>query len=784
MKSLKIATWALLITALSLLMPTSSWAADSNTTTRWKGTSVDNLSNSTKFFLYNVGTGRFAMQGGLWGVQGMLLYQDYGAGMYLVSDYTDTETWGNKNAHKIIYSGASARTDVSGAAINGVCFGINYPIYTTLNSFSEGTNGAGGGYVIFNAQPNGLINGDGYTRQWTFERVETDASSDVYTYYMKEIIHNTKQSLSTNDKNLWLGAVYGHGIYSTDENTFVGNNTITFQDAANNNFKPTADSLNYQWRLVTVDEVEKMLTTANADEFGGLNANLTYLLNDPNFDHDRDAEFGKWKVTSTASPTDGDYIFDWANVNTNGTDYLPSANYRVKTANMLPNIQASDATLTPWDQAVFRKLQAPYANGGQYSFGSLEGIGKVEQSFTAPADGRYLIQCLGFYHGHKAQLYAKVDNGTPVTTDLKPLASAIMASKCTQNSSTGAVTVNTDDWKTFSQEVAATSDAYIVNVVVEAQKGQTITIGLEKNEATKSARIKTANGNSYYFDTDFAGIDNVAVYYYGKEAMILDETKTEKDYMQVSKTNVNVLLKRSFTVGKWNTIVLPLNVTMAQLKSAFGDDVQLAKLHGVGTISSSKTSIDFLAMTLSSDGNAIEAGQYYLIKPSKKPTHLTFTYNEGTTTTIIDDDFYLIGRRTFDWTTDIPSLNDSEYGTQGDYSKGKVKVSGTYIQGTCPTGSYVFSNGKMYHLTSDMDVKGFRFWFNDDEGENAKAFTLSILNSSDNTTTSISTIPNDTSTIRNNVVYTIDGKAVRVENASLDDLPHGIYIVNGKKIIN
>ena len=359
-----------------------------------------------------------------------------------------------------------------------------------------------------------------------------------------------------------------------------------------------------------------------------------------------------------------------------------------------------------------------------------------------------------------------------------------MASKCTQNGSTGAVTVNTDDWKTFSQEVAATSDAYIVNVVVEAQKGQTITIGLEKNEATKSARVKTAYGNSYYFDTDFAGIDNVAVYYYGKEAMILDETKTEKDYMQVSKTNVNVLLKRSFTVGKWNTIVLPLNVTMAQLKSAFGDDVQLAKLHGVGTISSSKTSIDFLTMTLSSDGNAIEAGQYYLIKPSKKPTHLTFTYNEGTTTTNIDDDLYLIGRRTFDWTTDIPSLNDSEYGTQGDYSKGKVKVSGTYIQGTCPTGSYVFSNGKMYHLTSDMDVKGFRFWFNDDEGENAKAFTLSILNSSDNTTTSISTIPNDTSTIRNNVVYTIDGKAVRVENASLDDLPHGIYIVNGKKIIN
>lgn len=125
---------------------------------------------------------------------------------------------------------------------------------------------------------------------------------------MKETIHNTNTSKS--DKNLWLGAVYGHAISTNDEDVFVGNNTITFQDAANNNFQPTADSLNYQWRLVTKAEVEKILTTTNADEYGGLNANLSYLLSDPNFDHNRDTEFGKWTVTSTATSTDGYYIFD------------------------------------------------------------------------------------------------------------------------------------------------------------------------------------------------------------------------------------------------------------------------------------------------------------------------------------------------------------------------------------------------------------------------------------------------------------------------------------------
>lgn len=783
----------MLIASLLMLSPTSMKADDTSTsttttTTRWQGADVTKLSSSDQFFLYNVGTGRFAMQGGLWGTQGMLLYQDYGAAMNIDQSYTDKtitnpknskQTYaGNTTAHTVIYSGASSTSDVSGKAISGICFGINYPSYTGGTTSSDFTKSAG--YVIFDAQPSGFVGGDGYTRQWTFERVESADNTSTYTYYMKETIHSSDGNKS--DKNLWLGAVYGHAISSNDQNVFVGNNVITFQDAANNNFAPTADSLNYQWRLVTKAEAEKILTTTNADEYGGLNANLSYLLSDPNFDHNRDTEFDKWAVTSSAASTDGNYIFDWPNVGSNGKSYItPTTSYNVKPANMLPDLSSSSTSLTPWDQAIFRKLQAPGAAGGQYSFGSLEGIGTVTQSFTAPETGNYLIQCLGVYKGHKAYLTATVDGKTQ-TASFVEIPATITASKCTQAAS-GAVTTNTNDWMTISKAIAADEGTYTVSVLISATKGQTITTGVKKDAATQSALVKTdASGNKYYYDTDFALIDNVTVRFFSGSALVLDEDAISTNYMQKNATNANVLLKRTFTSGTWNTLVLPINVTMAQLKSAFGDAVQLAKLHGVGSISGSKTSIDYQKMTLTADGNAIEAGAYYLIKTTKAPTHLEFSINDGTTTTNYNGDYYIIGRRTFDWSAGVPATVSDFFGSSQDYTKGKVQSTGTYVKltGGCPAGAYVISKGQMYHLTSAMDIKGFRTWLTDVDNT-SKGMTLNLTD--DGTVTAISSVTMPSLTGGNNVVYTIDGKVVSVDNPTLGGLPHGLYIVNGKKMM-
>lgn len=119
----------------------SGTATNSATTARWKGCNIDTLKSTTKFYLYNVGTGRFLMQGGYWGVQGMLLYQDYGAGMFLKQNYvgTDTRNSLDRESRNVILSGAANLKDVSGKAINGICLGINYPAWTN-NKQSTWTN--------------------------------------------------------------------------------------------------------------------------------------------------------------------------------------------------------------------------------------------------------------------------------------------------------------------------------------------------------------------------------------------------------------------------------------------------------------------------------------------------------------------------------------------------------------------------------------------------------------------------------------------------------------------
>lgn len=626
--------------------------------------------------------------------------------------------------------------------------------------------------------------------------MESSDNTTSYTYYLTEVIHNTNQSAPYNDpKHLWLGAVYVHDPDNQSvTKKYVGNYTTAYYDSVDINLSDATfrasrkDSLNYQWRFVPVREVETTLTTNDPDAFGGLNANVSYLLNDPNFDHERSTEFANWTVTSTGT-TSSDLVYDWPNKLANGTE--PSNGALVASDNMITANTSNKHSLAqlPWNTAVMRKLQVKGRAGGQYSFGSFEGQGKAEQTFTAPATGTYLVQCLGAYYGNNVpKLYAySASSTTPVTTPFVKIDDTTFK-KCTQatNASNGVypITETTDDnWKAISQELASNEDKYSVNVVVKANKGDVIHIGVEKDEATKSSLVSTANGTNQYFDTDFSALDNFSVHYTGGDAIILDEDETSTDYMKEygNVTNRTVLLHRTFTLNQWNTFVLPFSMTMAQLKAAFGDNVELARLHGVGTLTNTATNIDYQRMNISADGNAIEAKAFYLIKPTKLPTALTYTTTDNNT---VSGNFYIIGRRSFDWSSEAPSVSTG-YNGEGTIvnSFGSVTCTGTYVTGNCPVGSYVFSNGNMYHLKTEKTIKGFRSYLSYNAGSaNSKGMQLNIVSSDYDFPTAIRSVGygNNVPT-KSSVVYTIDGKVVKVNDSSLEGLPKGVYIVNGKK---
>ena len=143
------------------------------TSQKWKGIDVstvignstytDNntLANGYPFLLYNVGTGRFIMQGGDWAMEGRLFFSDFGRTMYLYSN-------GRINA---------AITESTNDKKNSFCARPPEPFGKDWSDNNYNTSN-------LTTLMDGHINQANYSMTWHFERVEAASNTETYTYYM------------------------------------------------------------------------------------------------------------------------------------------------------------------------------------------------------------------------------------------------------------------------------------------------------------------------------------------------------------------------------------------------------------------------------------------------------------------------------------------------------------------------------------------------------------------------------------------------------------------------
>lgn len=222
----------------------------------------------------------------------------------------------------------------------------------------------------------------------------------------------------------------------------------------------------------------------------------------------------------------------------------------------------------------------------------------------------------------------------------------------------------------------------------------------------------------------------------------LDETS--KSYSAPSIGSAEVHLKRTFSANSWNSLCVPFAISEAEVKAQFGNGAKVAEFTGA-----TATTLEFSSCT------GIEAGKPYLVyipEGATQPEYFTF---KGVTA--------FVGQP-----TDVV-----QHGSANE----KTTFHGYFYKSTAPKGSYVLRKNLVYHLVSNMAIKGFRAVLID--GTNAtRVFTQWSL---DGTTTGIGNI--DANVIQRFNVYNTNGQMVRHAATSLDDLPHGVYIVNGKKVI-
>ena len=252
------------------------------------------------------------------------------------------------------------------------------------------------------------------------------------------------------------------------------------------------------------------------------------------------------------------------------------------------------------------------------------------------------------------------------------------------------------------------------------------------------------------------------------DLLILDEDKT----LDVTKTytNVKMLLHRTFTKSNegakgWNSIILPVDMTAAQVKEAFGEGVQMAEFDRL-----ENNWIKFSTVDVAADGVVLKKNTPYIIYPTKEPLG-NYSYTIDGVTKILDGHAYVAnGINYYDQTSDLAhTVNGGGMTYTGSYSNPT----------TVSKDSYMFSKGNLVHTNKDHKVvKAYRCWLVETT-PSGKSFVLSI-DGGHGGATGINVVEENHQTAGTGI-YSIDG--IRMNTNDVNALPKGVYIINNKVVV-
>lgn len=251
--------------------------------------------------------------------------------------------------------------------------------------------------------------------------------------------------------------------------------------------------------------------------------------------------------------------------------------------------------------------------------------------------------------------------------------------------------------------------------------------------------------------------------------LVLDEEKT----LNVTKTytGAKMLLHRTFTKSAdndkkgWNSIILPVDMTAAQVKEAFGEGVQMAEFDRL-----ENNWIKFSTVNVAADGVVLKKNTPYIIYPTKEPL-ANYEYTINGETNILNGPVYV--------------ANGIDYVDQTSELEHTVNVGGMTYTGSysSPTAvsddSYMFSKGDLIHTIKSHDVKAYRCWLKEDM-HTGKMLMFSLDGNGIGGTTGIHVIEENKQNT-NTGIYNLGG--VRMNTNNVDKLPKGVYIVNNKVVV-
>lgn len=339
---------------------------------------------------------------------------------------------------------------------------------------------------------------------------------------------------------------------------------------------------------------------------------------------------------------------------------------------------------------------------------------------------------------------------------------------------------------------------------------------------------------------ELTAVDEFKLLYAGPRRnpeLILDEESTDLRYLTEAADeykNSVLHLNRKLNDNMWNSLILPVDLTWGQMKRTFGDAVKVAKLASL-----TENSVQFVTVEPDSDDDVmVTAFEPYIVYPpytqvKSAPYTVEHFYTSegednsewlGTNYEISKDEnnrltktleanhyditMVSLDREELKQAVDLNTwVSKTQFEATGG-GHGKMVCKGTmaktYDNGKILSdrdnlnGDYFMYKGKLIQVPSgNMDngkpysygLKAFRCWFEltDNASAGGKPSQVSLLiDGVEDSTTGIADIhgSTDCTSYKRGIdgVFNMNGQRVR-RSCSLEGLPKGMYVVNGKKII-
>jgi len=321
--------------------------------------------------------------------------------------------------------------------------------------------------------------------------------------------------------------------------------------------------------------------------------------------------------------------------------------------------------------------------------------------------------------------------------------------------------------------------------------------------AAKNMVLTTKDGTTYFY---LVSDDDIPVMYRGEKLRI---GKNEFDWKEVNtirfrslehfvlnedSTTFNRLhtvdhglaaLRYTFTLGQWNSIVLPFELDAKTIRYVFGDDAMIATVHGISK--DDDTTVELQTLDLNDESTTTRVNVHYLIKPTREPDIASTTklYNFGGDP--VPGPIYLIPNVNVK-----VNQNPRSQSFSNDDESTKIRVKGTYLKlddsvlsgktvrnSRVEPGVYMLNDeGKMAITTDSTVVLAFHSWI-EDLSENKRQLRFYIDGVDEDITASIGLVK---TTARkradDDAVYDLSGRRMPAGR-----LTKGIYIINGKKVV-